>query len=103
MDAADTLVALAGDPALRERLVYSEVLPERLARYADPAAALHAEVRDRLGARGVEQLFSHQARAVDLLRRGSHVVVATGTASGKSLCYQIPIIESVVEGRRDTA
>ncbi|MDQ1519095.1 MAG: box helicase protein, partial [Actinomycetota bacterium] len=42
-------------------------------------------------------------RAIDQLRAGSHVVVATGTASGKSLCYQVPIVESVVAGTRDTA
>src|SRR5207248_10352077 len=39
----------------------------------------------------------------DAMRAGRSVVVATGTASGKSLCYQVPIVSSVVEGRRDTA
>ena len=57
--------------------------------------SLPPEVRDRLG---VERSGSHQAEAIDLARAGRSVVVATGTASGKSLCYQVPIAEAV--GRR---
>lgn len=45
-------------------------------------------------------LYSHQAEAINLLRSGASVVVATGTASGKSLCFQLPIAESVVSGLR---
>ena len=52
---------------------------------------LPAEVADRLG---VESLWAHQARAIDLARAGRSVVVATGTASGKSLCYQAPLAEA---------
>jgi DEAD/DEAH box helicase domain-containing protein len=103
MDAADTLAALGADPELRERLVYREVLPARPARYAELTEPLHHEVAARLEARGVAPLFTHQAHAIDSLRAGTHAVIATGTASGKSLCYQVPIIESVVAGRRDTA
>src|SRR4051794_18297484 len=103
MDAADTLAAFSDDPQLRERLVHREVLPERSARHADPSVALHLELLERVRARGIETLFTHQARAIDRLVTGNHVVVATGTASGKSLCYQLPIIDSVLAGRRDTA
>lgn len=42
----------------------------------------------------VQNLYSHQAAAIDLVRQGKSVVVATGTASGKSLCYQLPIAEA---------
>ncbi len=57
----------------------------------------------RLHARGIDELWEHQAAATDAFRAGHHVVVATGTASGKSLGYQIPIVESVVAGAHDTA
>ena len=97
------LDALAADPELAGRAVHSETLPERPARYADLAEPIHDEVRARLFARGIAALYTHQAAAVDRLRDGTSVVVATGTASGKSLCYQVPIVSSVVEGRRDTA
>src|SRR5690606_16091422 len=42
------------------------------------------------------QLWSHQAEAIELARSGRSVVIATGTASGKSLCYQVPIAEAAV-------
>ena len=50
------------------------------------------EVWKRLG---IDALWSHQAEALNLLGDGQSVVVATGTASGKSLCYQLPIVEAV--------
>jgi DEAD/DEAH box helicase domain-containing protein len=103
MDAADTLSALADDPRLSDRLVSREVLPACDARHAQLREPLHREVQARLEARGAGALFTHQAQAIDALRDGRNVVVATSTASGKSLCYQVPIIESVVTGRRDTA
>ncbi len=54
-------------------------------------------VRDTLG---VDHFWSHQAEAIDLLRAGRSVAVATGTASGKSLCFQAPIAEAVATGLR---
>ena len=47
-----------------------------------------------------DKIYSHQAKAIDLLRDGQSVVIATGTASGKSLCFQVPIAESVASGIR---
>ena len=60
-------------------------------------------IDSRLRGRGIDGLWSHQAAAVDALRAGRNVAVATGTASGKSLCYQIPIVEGIADGARDTA
>jgi DEAD/DEAH box helicase domain-containing protein len=92
--AADALLAAAwgtpdrpGDPG---RLVHLADLPARPARFADLARPLPDEVSER--APGA--LWSHQAQAIDLARAGRSVVVATGTASGKSLSYQLPIAEA---------
>jgi DEAD/DEAH box helicase domain-containing protein len=103
IDACAALDELAADPELIGRCVHREVLPERLARYRELAAPLHPEVVARIEARGIHQLYEHQAAAIDALRARRSVVVATATASGKSLCYQAPIVSSVVEGNRDTA
>jgi DEAD/DEAH box helicase domain-containing protein len=103
MDARATLDALATDPELAGRLVHCEPLAERAARFADTKEPLAEEVMPRLWAQGIGQLYAHQAAAIDHLRAGTSVVLATGTASGKSLCYQIPIVESVLHDRRDTA
>jgi DEAD/DEAH box helicase domain-containing protein len=103
MDACDALDVLAADPELAGRLVHREVLPARPAQYAELTTPLHPDVASRISARGIDWLYSHQADAIDRLRSGTSVVIATGTASGKSLCYQVPIVESVVTERRDTA
>jgi len=69
------------------------VVPARAARPVEPPGALHPAVRQALARRGVEQLYSHQAQAFDLVRAGKNVVVATPTASGKSLCYHLPLLD----------
>jgi DEAD/DEAH box helicase domain-containing protein len=102
-DACGALDELAADPEFMGRCVHREVLPERPARYQQLAEPLHPEVAARIGARGIHELYAHQAVAIDALRARRSVVVATGTASGKSLCYQAPIVSSVVADRRDTA
>ncbi|MCP5028780.1 MAG: DEAD/DEAH box helicase [Actinomycetia bacterium] len=79
------------------RLVHLTTIPSRPAVTADLEQPLDEGVRSRLG---VDELWSHQAQAIDAIRRGQSVVVATGTASGKSLCYQAPIAEATVSGLR---
>jgi DEAD/DEAH box helicase domain-containing protein len=79
------------------------VLPARAASPAGAESTLSPLVDSRLRGRGVDALWSHQAQAIDALRHRRHVAVATGTASGKSLCYQVPIVESIAGGGRDTA
>jgi DEAD/DEAH box helicase domain-containing protein len=103
MDACDTLSEIASDPELAGRLIYRTALPAREARTAELSQPLHSEVVERLTARGITRLWTHQAAAIDALHDGRHIVVATGTASGKSLCYQLPIIDAVVRDAPDTA
>ena len=86
----DLLVALSGEG----QLVHVEHLPARPARHAELARPLPPGLDGRFPS----PLWAHQARAVDLARNGRSVVVATGTASGKSLCYQVPIAEAVLDG-----
>ena len=100
-DACDTLDDLAHEHF--DRVVADTSLPARAARPASTPPLLSTTVTERLRSRGVDTLWSHQAAAVDALRAGRNIVVATGTASGKSLCYQLPIVDSVVAGSRDTA
>jgi DEAD/DEAH box helicase domain-containing protein len=77
------------------RLVHLERLPARQARHAVTAEPLPPSLAARLPPAG---LWTHQAEAIDLARAGRSVVVATGTASGKSLCYQVPVAEAAAEG-----
>ena len=74
-------------------MVHTHDIPARQPVYAEPQAQLHPAVWAGLQARGIGRLFSHQAAAVDAVLGGEHVVVATSTASGKSLCYNIPVLQ----------
>lgn len=82
----------------RNRIVHVEEIPAREARWADPAILLTDAVRKALAAIGVERLYSHQGEAIESARRGEHAVIVTGTASGKTLCYNIPVLETLLEG-----
>jgi DEAD/DEAH box helicase domain-containing protein len=78
-------------------LVHVERLAEREPKWGALASPLPDPLRQALSEQGIERLYSHQARAVDLARAGSHIVIATGTASGKSLAYHLPILEHLLE------
>jgi len=69
------------------------------ARPAVPAAfpaSLDGRLADALRARSIEQLYSHQARCWELVDKGQHVVVVTPTASGKTLCYNLPVLQALL-------
>ncbi|MGD9793175.1 MAG: DEAD/DEAH box helicase [Acidimicrobiia bacterium] len=74
------------------QLTHVEMQPARVARYASTADPIAPGLLDAFG---VTELWAHQAAAIDAVRAGQSIVVATGTASGKSLCYQLPIAEAV--------
>lgn len=72
-----------------------EYMPSRSPRCTTPSHALMPPVHAALASRGVSStsLFTHQAAAIDSLLSGQHTVIATSTASGKSLCYLVPILQ----------
>ena len=83
--------------------VHFEHLPARAPRYAVPSHPLSPQVEAAIAAKGVSRLFTHQAAAVDSVMSGRHTVVSTSTASGKSLCYNIPILEALAQDPRACA
>src|SRR5262249_54015463 len=95
-DALTILSELAGD----DRLVHVERIPGRGARHGEVSTPLPHDVWWDFG---LPELWAHQAAAIDHARAGRSVVVATGTASGKSLCYQLPIAEAVTGSPPGTA
>ena len=89
---------LASGPYRRDRLVHVERLPARVA-VTDPWPSwVDRSLVAALQAAGVAQPWRHQVEAAELARAGQHVVVATGTASGKSLAYLLPALTAVREG-----
>ena len=85
------------------QIVHMEDIPARQPQYALPSHPLSEPVQAALAVRGINQMFTHQAQAVDAVTAGKNVVVSTSTASGKSLCYNIPILEALVQDRRACA
>lgn len=66
--------------------------PAKAGDYADFPASVPARLRDVLARRGVQRLYTHQAESCQLLESGANAVVVTPTASGKTLCYNLPIL-----------
>lgn len=87
----DLIEIWQSDP--ESRIVHVERQPDRSARYSVLKEPLSEVIVERLASAGIEQLFSHQARAIDRVRSGKHTVIVAGTASGKSLSYQVPLAE----------
>ena len=73
------------------------VVPAREAVFAPLPADLRPELVSALAGRGVERLYSHQAEAYAHVRAGRHLAVVTPTASGKTLCYNLPILQRLLE------
>ena len=88
---------LLAEPSLARGVVHHEVLPVREASYAPLPAWLDPRIRAGLASRGIEQLYTHQAQAIEEVRAGRDVVVVTPTASGKSLCYALPVLQAIVD------
>lgn len=89
------LEALQADPVLAQRIVDVRCLDATPAKFADPDSPIPAEITDALVDAGVTGLYAHQATAVEHARARESFVIATGTASGKSLAYWIPVAERV--------
>lgn len=79
------------------RVIATRSIPPREAVLAPLPDGLHPALRETLAARGIERLYSHQVEAFDAARAGESVVVTTGTASGKSLSYLLPVIQATLE------
>src|ERR1700686_2766209 len=77
-------------------ITLDHVIPEAHAKFAPLPADLRAELVAALARRGVERLYSHQAEAYEAVRKGPHLVVVTPTASGKTLCYNLPVLQRLL-------
>jgi DEAD/DEAH box helicase domain-containing protein len=73
-----------------------ERIPARPSQLAEPRSPLSPQLRQALASRGITAFYRHQAEAIDAALRGENVVVATGTASGKTLAYNVPVLEALL-------
>jgi len=96
VDVEGFLREIRGAADYGRQIVYVHETPRREACFAEPARPLAAGVRRMLATRGIGRLYTHQALALDHVREGRNIVVVTGTASGKTLCYTVPVMETLL-------
>lgn len=95
-EVGEYLCALKASPRFGPQVVHHEQMAGCEARFAELAQPLPAELNKALHKAGYPQFFSHQAEAIDRIRAGQDVIVATPTASGKSLIYNVPVMERLL-------
>jgi DEAD/DEAH box helicase domain-containing protein len=88
---------LAPNDQSHEVITAVQRIPAREAQYMPMPDWIQPELVRAYHAKGIEQLYSHQAEAADRVRRGGNLVIVTPTASGKTLCYNLTILNSVLE------
>jgi DEAD/DEAH box helicase domain-containing protein len=81
------------------RITGQAVVPARPGQYDDLPAELDPRVHAALQGKGITHLYSHQRQAWDAVRAGQHTVIVTPTASGKTLCYNLPVLHAVLQNQ----
>ena len=94
---SEFVCALRDDPRFMENVTEWRVLPAREAKYAPFPQELVARIVQVLKARGIERLYTHQRQALDCAIAGRDFVVVTPTASGKTLCYNLPVLNAILK------
>lgn len=95
--------SLTGDNSLKRRIENLEVLPARKGISKPLPSSMHPQLAKALSAKGISSLYSHQLEAWEAYLSGKSFTVNTGTASGKSICYQMPVFHEMLCGPRARA
>ncbi len=93
----EVVESLRRDPRFMANVSHWETIPARSGRYADFPRDLDPRLRESLERHGIRRLYSHQASCYDHVRAGRSIVVVTPTASGKTLSYNLPVLQTLLE------
>ena len=99
MDASGFLDDLRRDRWYENQIVHVEQIPPRQLSSGELLSPLHQDLQSSLQSKGLWPLYSHQAEAINAVRCGDNVIVATPAASGKSLCYHLTALDSLLKDR----
>ncbi len=91
----DVLQTLREDVRLKEQIVHWRTTEEKAAQTVPFPGDLHPKLREALTKRGIARLYTHQRTAYDAAVEGEHFVAVTPTASGKTLCYNLPVLQAI--------
>ena len=92
-----SLEILKKDSLKNETIQAIKHIPARKARYEDYPSEVHTALIKTLKEKGFLKLYSHQALSWQLLKEKNNIVVVTPTASGKTLCYNLPVLDSILK------
>ena len=97
MNIEQLLDVLRRDDVFMQCVTHWHVDPARPARYAPWPDCVDPALPPTLQKRGVERLYTHQAQAIEAAARGEDIVVVTPTASGKTMCYNLPVLSAILK------
>ena len=103
MDAAAFLHYFATSPNYRQQIVHIEHIPSQDATFSELDRPLNPALKARLESLGISRLYNHQAEAVNAILTGKNVIIATPSASGKTLCYHLATLEAVLSDKNSYA
>ena len=96
MNLTQLLGRLRDNPSFMENVSHWETIPAKDAVYEPFPETMHSGIPPVLASRGIYRLYSHQRRAYDLVESGKNVCVVTPTASGKTMCYNLPVLNRIM-------
>jgi len=94
---------LKKDEYLKDCISHWEVIPPRDPVYADFPSGIEPKLISVLKKKGIEKLYSHQAKAIEDIFNDKNIVVVTPTASGKTLCYNLPVLNQILKNPESRA
>ena len=103
MEISALIESIKQHPEYQQQIMHHELLDARDGQFKSLESPLPVALSQLLEQRGIDNLFSHQVDSIEAVRNGSDLVVVTGTASGKTLCYNIPILETCLSDPQSRA
>jgi DEAD/DEAH box helicase domain-containing protein len=100
---AAALERILRDPSFAPHIVMERLIPPREGSYTGLPEDLDPRIAAALAGRGISRIYTHQGEVWEQLRRGRHVVVVTPTASGKTLCYNLPVLQALLADEKARA
>ncbi|MDR0908269.1 MAG: DEAD/DEAH box helicase, partial [Spirochaetaceae bacterium] len=97
MNETSKLNAILSDPAFADNIVCDRLIPARPADYVPFPAEVNPQLKEAFESRGITRIYSHQAEVWENVHAGHNTVVVTPTASGKTLCYNLPVLNKLLE------
>jgi len=103
MQLTELIEGLRAKRGFGDRIVSFMKIPAQNGSFQDYPSFLSSALVNTLRERGIERLYSHQREAMDFIARGENVVVVTPTASGKTLCYNAPVLSAIIDSEKARA